>query len=332
MTRIVVRATDTALAMDEVIERLGPDAFILSTRSEPGGVVIEAASHPIAAVQVQALPSFADELAARMAAAAAAPLPAVPFDAGWLRDVAAELAGQPGARPLAALAPIFAATGAEAAPWPTDRMVLAGPVAEDLDQTAVRLAIAFRQSDAACAPDLLSCLRRGTVQAPGLLAWSRLLGLTHQALSTPVGELAPGDQPKIIVVPADSAVTPQTLIRDAADLLLVLPAGLHPRRLHRLLAPWRGSGAGVCLTGLAADDPPQPEELCALAEAGLQLRLLATDSGLQDALSLVSAEHLPGWAAAWCAEADVTAPDEEAPELPMPAGPRPAQPAQEYLA
>lgn len=331
MSRIVVRASDTALAMDEVIKRLGPDAFILSTRSEPGGVVIEAASHPVAAAQVLAQPSFADELAARLASASAAPLPALPFDAAWLGAVASELAGRAGPRPLADLAPILAASGEGAAPWPTNRMVLTGPIAEDLDQTAVRLAIAFRRSDASCTPDLLSCLRQGAIQAPGLLAWSRLLGLTHQTLAAPVAALAPSDQPRIIVVPADSTVPAQGLIRDAADLLLVIPAGLHPRRLRRLLAPWRGTGAGVCLTGLAGDDPPQPEDLRALAEAGLQLRLLAGDTGLQDALSLVSPDDLPEWAAGWCAEAGVSAPD-DTPDPSVPAGHSPAQPAQEFLA
>lgn len=42
MSTIVVRASDTALAMDEVERRLGPDAFILSTKTKKGQVEIRA--------------------------------------------------------------------------------------------------------------------------------------------------------------------------------------------------------------------------------------------------------------------------------------------------
>lgn len=42
MSTIVVRASDTALAMDEVERRLGPDAFILSTKTNKGQVEIRA--------------------------------------------------------------------------------------------------------------------------------------------------------------------------------------------------------------------------------------------------------------------------------------------------
>lgn len=42
MSTIVVRASDSALAMDEVIRRLGPDALILSTKTKNGQVEIKA--------------------------------------------------------------------------------------------------------------------------------------------------------------------------------------------------------------------------------------------------------------------------------------------------
>ena len=71
MTRIVVRAADSALAMDEVLRRLGPNAYILSTSQHKGLVEIQAASElpsPAAAEPEEPRPSvFADLLKMRLA-------------------------------------------------------------------------------------------------------------------------------------------------------------------------------------------------------------------------------------------------------------------------
>lgn len=320
MPRIVVRAADTALAMDEVIDRLGPGAFILSTRSGPGGVEIEATSDPVPTERPGR--SFAEEFEARMQAAALPPALAVGGQA-WLVAVADGLSGRAARSPLDALADLYGKPGQV---WPTATTVLVGPDAEALDQTAMRLAVSFRRADPECSPELVAALRPGAVLPPTLLAWARLMGLSHAALKAGGPMLDPATQPRLVTLPADCGITPATLGCHGAEILFVLPTGQHPRRLARILAPWCGTGAGVCLTGLEPDDVPQPEELAAIADAGLCLRLLAAGDGLFDALAVPTADDLAAWAAAWCAEAGIPL------TPPFPQKPNVPQPAQEFLA
>lgn len=301
MARIIVRAADTALAMDEVLDRLGAGAFILSTRAEPGGVVIEAATEPLAAAPLETPVDFAAELAARLAdQAAEAPLGATPVDTAWRAAVAAELAGAAPAGPLEQLGRVFSPE----TDWPTGLWVLTGPVTEDLVLTAVRIAAAFRQSDPECRPVLMSLTRRAGLPAAPLQAWAQLLGLDHRLL--PAGTRAlpetEGAAPCILVAPSDAA-TPDLFASAGQGVLLVLPAGLHPRRLARHLVPWRGTGVGVCLTGIAPDDVPQPDDLRPIAAAGLKLRLVGQGGTILESLSVPEPAQLADWAHRWCAEA-----------------------------
>src|SRR3990167_6187737 len=68
MSTIVVRAPDSAQAMEEVLRRLGADAFILSTTQSNGQVEIRATSE--AAPRRPVVTAFADALRAKVDAPA----------------------------------------------------------------------------------------------------------------------------------------------------------------------------------------------------------------------------------------------------------------------
>lgn len=325
MPRITVRAKDSALAMDEVLDRLGPDAYILSTRHEQGMVVIEAASDAAAADPRpqggafqrrngyagsgagarRSRSDFARELHGQMQEPAAETSP--PTWAGtaplWMADLSDDLQRE---TPQAAFADLLRLLPPEGEVWPSDRLVLCGPLAEDRVQAALRIAAAWRKADAGCRPQLIEALTHVPFRETALRSWSRLLGLDH--VVTAEGDLSvptPG-APQLVCVPWEAdPVEIMALTRAEGEVLLVLPAGLHPRRLSRLIAPWRGSGAGVCLCGLT-DEPPQPEEMMLLAQAGLVLRLTGWGSDLMDALDTPGSEDLRDWAQIWCDEAGLT--------------------------
>ena len=48
MPNVTVTAADTATAMDEIWDRLGPDAMIVSTKKQQGKIVMEATTEPTA--------------------------------------------------------------------------------------------------------------------------------------------------------------------------------------------------------------------------------------------------------------------------------------------
>lgn len=292
MTRIVVRASDTALAMDEVVRQLGAGAYILSTRSEAGGIVIEATTEPMAAGTTAAAPDFAAELALHMA-------PVAVTDPAWLQSVAAELCeDQTG--PLAGLRGIFTQGRGD---WPAERVVIFGPVTEDLVLVAVRLAASFRQARHDCLPELFSYPRRSSFPAAPLQDWAQRLGLSHRILGRDEQPPAPGAMPQLVILPPDSDATPGFAARWDSDLLCVLPWGLHPYRLSRQTAPLRGREIAACLTGIPDGEIPLPDDLLPLAAAGMQLRLLCHGAQVLQSLSLPVPTDLEAWARQWCARA-----------------------------
>ena len=48
MPNVTVTASDTATAMDEIWDQLGPDAMIVSTKKQHGKIVMEATTEAVA--------------------------------------------------------------------------------------------------------------------------------------------------------------------------------------------------------------------------------------------------------------------------------------------
>lgn len=289
MSVVTVRARDSQRAMDEVIRRLGEDAFILSTRHAGGMVEIRAARDAQAQdAQAQGGPRFAvalAEAAAQPAAAAPNPLPDVAALARRLLP--------PDAR----------------ADWQPARIVLAGPPGAGKSMLAARLAARILRDGSGRRPRLIMPQPGPRLTDDRLRGWARLMGLVPELPHVQDAAALPDPDPMFpeIVDLSDVAAhavelagllaaAPQT------EVLLCLPAGLHPARIASLAASWQGFDATVCLTHLDQWEP-EADELSAIAAAGLKLRLLADGGGLLDALRLAEAGDIAHWAAGWTAPA-----------------------------
>ncbi|MEY4982565.1 MAG: hypothetical protein RIR62_831 [Pseudomonadota bacterium] len=302
MSIVTVRARDSQRAMDEVIRRLGADAYILSTTQAGGMVEIRAARDP---QPDTAPPRFASALAE-----AAAERPRVPA------------ATRPVPLPDTATLARRLLLPDRAGDWQPPRIVLAGPPGAGKSMLAARLAARVLRDGSGRRPRLIAPHHGARLTEDRLRGWARLMGLAPEYLPLDAAIALPEPHPLLpeIIdlsdVPAHAvelaghlAALPET------EVLLCLPAGLHPARIAALAAPWQGFGASVCLTNLDAWEPEQ-DELAALAAAGLRLRLLADGAGLLDTLRLAELSDLDHWASGWdAAPAADAAPRFDAPRL-----------------
>ncbi|MEZ5753725.1 MAG: hypothetical protein R3D90_02785 [Paracoccaceae bacterium] len=318
MTAITVRAPDSHKAMEELRRRLGPDALILSTRHS-GGMV-----------EVTALPPDADPRAAAAPAAA----PQDPFDDGIdaepdpepedphasmasfaeaLRAEAARAAARraaASARPPRMLDPVedlsrrlFLPEGL-AEEWPT-RILIAGPPGAGKSMLAARLAARLMLAESGIRPQIIAPVPASLLVEDRLRGWCRLMGLMPDrptlAAAMHLPEPRP-DAPQIVDLSDIPDAAPDLAARlietDGAELILCLPAGLHPARIARLCHDWQAFSPTVTLTGLDQWWPEQAE-LTAIAQAGLRLTRIAVGTGLINSLFRPGAEDLRNWANGW---------------------------------
>lgn len=327
MSTILVRAADSALALDEVRRRLGDEALILSTRAADGQVEVLAMRD--ATVRPRGT-GFAAALAAVNPPAPAPAAPRAPVAALQGRepvldpDPAAAVGGWPGLSPgfLAALAAeldggpqgFLARLGArllpEGDPPRPARIVVAGPRGAGKSLLAARIAAQALLDGQA--PRLVQPRLTAVLAEDRLRGWARMmrLPLDRPALADLLADGAADPESPLIVdlsdLPAAGPDTLSRLLRAGDAVVVALPTGLHPGIVAREVARWRnvppGVQAGVCLT--RADIwAPAPEELSAIAAAGLRLQGVTTGPGLTGALVRPDAAHLAAWARGWIADA-----------------------------
>lgn len=288
MTTITIRGIDSQKAMDEVLRTLGPDAMILSTRHVGGMVEVQATT--------------GDALPAKSAAPThRAPLSGVTrFD-----DVfRAETQRPQVTDPLAALGRKLLMPDGLAEDWPA-RMVIVGPPGAGKSMLAARLCARLLRSGAGCTPCLIAPVPGTLLVEDRLRGWARLMG---QPLQRPLPQAAHGiaaphpDQPQIIDLSDMATAAPDLAARlmdeDGAELILCLPAGLHPAHVARHCRDWQAFQPTVTLTRLDLWWPEQ-DELTAIADHGLKLTRTAAGTGLIDALSRPGLSDLRTWANGW---------------------------------
>jgi flagellar biosynthesis GTPase FlhF len=318
MSTIVVRAPDSAQAMEEVLRRLGADAFILSTTQSNGQVEIRATSE--AAPRRPVVTAFADALRAKVdAPAPAGRVPGALAVTGDLDLTALEERLREEFLPDPSVPhPVVN---------PATRLILVGPAGGGKSMLAARLAAAIMRAGRGRRPRLIQPLQGVQLAEDRLRGWARLMGLLVERpqlddLARSVDWLPDDEEfPQIVDLSDLPDVTPDQVAELAApqgsQVVLVLPVGLNARRIAALVRPWTWLGPHLCLTRMDEADPT-PEELAALVEFGLPLTLMAGGTGLLDALHRPTITDLRQWAEGWWRDAPA------APRLVGPALPEPA--------
>lgn len=281
-TPVTVRATTTHKAMEELLRRLGPDALILSTRHTEGEV------------EITALPPDADP-----ASAAAEP-------ASFVQAFQREAARKAPADPLAQLARrLFLPEGL--AEDPVTRLLIAGPPGAGKSMLAARLAARMMLADPSLRPQVVAPVPGAALVEDRLRGWLRLMGLSPDRPTVAQCFRLPDPlplSPQIVDlsdIPADALPLAARLVEtDGAEVVLCLPAGLHPARVAKLCRDWQPLSPTVTLTGLDLWWPERAE-LDAIADAGLKLTRIAAGTGLIDALARPGTPDLHRWASGWSA-------------------------------
>ena len=316
MSTIVVRASDTALAMDEVVKRLGQDAYILSTKQKNGQVEVRATTEaPKRRKPPRMTPlnkTFGEVLAER----SGQPVGSDPRDirdnnphqpafrptmtkssGGWpglapgfVADLWVEL-GQPAGQEDGFLSDLCGAVLDENyLAGRAARTLIVGPQGAGKSTLAARMATLMMTERTNVVPRLIAPRKARLMSEDRLTGQARLLGLNverplvNEIRLRPDWGLVDPAAPQIFDLDVTCAGLAETLmIEGQTEIILCLPTGMHPALLARHLKEWSHLNPRVCFTRVD-EWAPMPEEFCAIAAAGLKLSLWGQGAGLVDAL------------------------------------------------
>jgi hypothetical protein len=328
MTVIIARGADSSEAMDEVIRRLGVNAYILSTSYKDGQVEIKASAElpgkaapaaktvPEAEGYAERAQRFSDLLEARSDwAPVAQPQPVVPpRRTPWARISPSARHGAlvdrleiellaPDPLPLGILRP---------------RTVIVGPPGAGKSLLAARLAAAAILANRAMAPRIIAPRMANLLSEDRLRGWSRLLGILPE--HPLIGDLLQNGEdyepvatvPQIIDMSDVPDVTPELAAALAApmptEIIIALPAGLSARRTSALVRGWAGLSPRICLT-FCDQAGPETAQMQALVEGGLRLSRAAQGTGLIDTLLVPERGDLARWVQEEAQENDAHTPE-----------------------
>ncbi|WP_096785568.1 hypothetical protein [Rhodobacter sp. CZR27] len=293
---LTVRAPDSQQAMEEVLRRLGPDAYILSTAQRDGQIEIRAARE---LPPVPGTPrTFGELLEERRAETAR---PALVAERGWV---------PPAPRPLSPGSGTLADTLLPATPprLPA-RLVVVGPPGAGKTLLALRFAALMIEERPGAEPVILAPRVGHEGPDARLRHWARLLDLPVERprLADLDAFLAPEPDPlrpeivDLSCLPDASPERIEAMMEAGAEVVLALPAGLAPRLALRLAAA--PAGVTLCLTRTDLWTPEEAE-LAALARSGLRLGWESGGTGVVDALRRMDRDRLAAWAAGWARGSD----------------------------
>ena len=318
MIQFTARGADSAEAMDQILRRLGANALILSTRVRDGLVEIEATdalpgeTAPVAAPVSVTPPSgespaqraktFADLLGARADWPPAPSLqPAVPARrTPWARSSPSVRVSEIAER----LERDFLSPDPAQPGQLMPRTVIVGPPGAGKSLLAVRMAAEAMLADRSLRPRIVAPRLSAPLSEDRLRGWSRLIGVLPERPL--IGDLMAQDEtaeadalrPELIDLSDIATATPDLVAALArpmpTEVVLVLPAGLSPRRSQHEAAPWVPLSPRLCLSFCDRQGPDRAQ-MSALAEAGLRLARATQGSGVIDAISRPDRAQLARW-------------------------------------
>ena len=327
MSTIVVRASDSSLAMDEVVRRLGPDAYILSTKQKNGQVEVRATTAPakpksdpqhkgktfgevLAEKTVSVTPRIKRPAAGSAGGGVGIYPDATVVAGGWpglnpnfVADLWAELGtrGEPGffEALCQTLVPEEAAPAGQAA-----RTLVVGPQGSGKSLTALRLAGLKMTEHEGLRPRIIAPREGRLISTDSLEGPARLMGLIVERplkrdLGKPYWRDVSVHEPQIFDMGDEDPDAVSNLVMDGlTEVVLCVPSGLHPRMIAKICETWKSLNPVVCMT--KTDEwAPTAEELAAIAGSGLRLAITGVGRGLVDTLQRLDRSQLRDLAQGW---------------------------------
>lgn len=337
MSTIVVRAPDTDLAMDEVVKRLGPNAYILSTKQKNGQVEIQATIQP---------PNFREPLTAEFHKKTFGEVLAERTDQGQTSavdytkldffehsssmtnkqklkpDISSEIGGWPPISPTF-IADLWMELSQNDSHYegffnhlcnailPTQsaglsqRTLVVGLKGSGKTLTAARLAAMKMAFQYIRNVRLIVPRKERLLVTDPLTGYARLMGLNverpiqSEVIHNAEWKKVDASLPQVFDLNDTSPEqTASYVIEDQTEVILCIPSGLHPLFLSRYLRDWRAVSPIVCLTRTDVWEP-RPEELAVIAGNGLRIGLIGAGSTLINTLSHPTSADLRKYAQGW---------------------------------
>lgn len=313
MPTTVVRAEDSAQAMDEVIARLGPDALILSTVKRNGMVEITATTDPVPpkeAVEVATQPpQDAPEVTAQIVPLPQADTPKSGTEApsqeavkaGFTKLFKSRMNPLPGdtVPPASGDGDTIATLmrRVQIAPAATvlraRRLVLVGRVGAGKSLLALQVAA----EQARAGRDVqVSFIGASHADGAYVMSKSRLLGCPMDFASADVLKTSPTDSDLHIVVVSGRTTLPEDVIdamagQEDTATVLTLPLGMRRKAVLTSASQWRALDPVVALTTNPGEDL-DPDDITGLIDAGLPLTWISAMKSVIGALTAADRDKI----------------------------------------
>lgn len=333
MVTITALGNDSAEAMDQVARKLGPDAFILSTRIVDGKVEITASDK---------LPNRVAEpfVARREPVEVPAPVPETvevrPPSGESLVERAKRFSDLLEARslweqdpkprrvaeaeppisrhklsPVRRLASLIDQFERELLPPDPmqrgqlmPRTIIVGPPGSGKSLLSVRLAASALQTEPRISPRIIAPRMAHLLSDDRLRGWARLLEIRPERPL--LGDLLRADEgsqpepwmPQIFDmsdIPACDPGLAATLTKSSAtEILIALPTTMSGRAIKQWISPWAALSPRVCLT-MCDQIEPDEDLLSTLTDCGIRLARACEGTGIIDTISMVNRDDLARW-------------------------------------
>jgi hypothetical protein len=187
------------------------------------------------------------------------------------------------------------------------RVIIVGAPGSGKSLVAAKMAAHMMTNDAACRPELVLANARGRSAGALLTEKAQLMNIRMRqcALSEIDGATPDLNTPEIIEVngaTSDALGQVQKLAaQKGTQVVVVLPAGLHPRAASRICSVWRDLSPVVVMTRLD-DWLPTAEDIAVLLANGMRLAWTTQGESVLDAFDHPGLDALGAWARTWLSD------------------------------